>query len=101
MWSTRPSKSNVVSRGREAVIRYVERWFQAWQTFSGEVEEVVSAPEEDRAFVAVRLRGKGEGSGVKIDDRIFWAYELRGGRLYRISESNDRAEALDAAGLSE
>jgi hypothetical protein len=31
----------------------------------------------------------------------FWVYELRGGRLYRISEYNDRAEALEAAGLRE
>ena len=96
-----PVEEHVVSRGREAVIRYVERWLQAWETFSGEMEEVVSAPEEDRAFAVLRLRGRGKGSGVEIDDRLFWAYELRGGRLYRISEYNDRAEALEAAGLSE
>ena len=96
-----PVEEHVVSRGREAVIRYVERWLQAWETFSGEIEELVSAPEEDRAFAVLRLRGRGKGSGVEIDDRLFWAYELRGARLYRISEYNDPAEALEAAGLSE
>jgi hypothetical protein len=49
--------------------------------------------------VAIRLRGTGKGSGVEIDRRGFWVYELRGDRLYRISEYNDRAEALEAAGL--
>jgi ketosteroid isomerase-like protein len=96
-----PREENVVARSREAVIQYVERWLQAWETFSGEVEEVVSAPVEDRAFVALHLRGRGKGSGVEIDDPLFWAYELRGGRLYRISEYSDRAEALEAAGLEE
>ena len=96
-----PVEEQVVYRGPEAVTQYAEGWLEAWETFSGEVEEVVSAPEEDRAFVALRFRGRGKGSGVEIDERGFWAYELRGGRLYRISEYSDRAEALEAAGLSE
>ncbi len=65
------------------------------------MEEVETAPAEDRAFIALRFRGRGKGSGVEIDERGFWVYELRGGRLYRISEYNDRADALEAAGLSE
>ena len=96
-----PREEHAVYRGPEAVIQYVERWLEAWDTFSGEAEEVESAPTEDRAVVALRLRGTGKGSGVDIDDRLFWVYELRGGRLYRISEYRDRAEALEAAGLSE
>jgi len=78
-----------------------ERWLEAWDTFVGEAEEVESAPAEDRAFVALRFRGRGKGSGIEIEDRLFWVAEVRGGRLYRISEYSDRAEALEAAGLSE
>ena len=94
-----PREEQVVYRGPEDVMRYVERWLEAWQAFSGEVEEVVSAPAEDRAFVVLRLRVQGKGSSVEINEPAFWAYELRGGRLYRISEFNDRDEALEAAGL--
>ena len=65
-----PAEEHVVYRGREAVIQYSERWLEAWTTsFLGEVEEVVSAPVEDHAFIALRFRG----SGVEIDDRLFWA----------------------------
>jgi ketosteroid isomerase-like protein len=96
-----PREEHAVYRGPEAVIQYVERWLEAWDTFFGEAEEVESAPAEDRAFIALRLRGTGKGSGVEIDDRLFWVYELRGGRLYRISEYSDRAEALEAVGLRE
>jgi ketosteroid isomerase-like protein len=97
-----PVEEQVLYRGPEAVIQYTERWLDAWDTFLGEVEEAKSAPAEDRAFIALRLRGTGKESGVEIeDDRLFWVAEVRGGRLYRISEHNDRAEALEAAGLSE
>jgi ketosteroid isomerase-like protein len=96
-----PVEEQVVYRGPEAATRYAERWVEAWETFSAEVEEVESAPAADRVFVALRFRGRGTGSGVEIDERGYWVYELRGGRLYRISEYSDPAEALEAAGLSE
>ena len=96
-----PREEHAVYRGPEAVVEYAKRWLEAWDTFFGEAEEVESAPAEDRAVVALRLRGRGKGSGVEIDERLFWVYALRGGRLYRISEYPDRAEALEAAGLSE
>jgi ketosteroid isomerase-like protein len=96
-----PVEEQVVRRGQEAVVQYAERWLEAWDTFSGEPEEVKSAPAADCAFLALRFRGRGKGSGVEIDERGFWVYELRGGRLYRISEYSDRAEALAAAGLRE
>ena len=49
----------------------------------------------------IRFRGRGKGSGVEIDDTLFWAAELRGGTLYRISEYSTRDEALEAVGVSE
>ena len=96
-----PVEEHAVYRGPEAVRQYTQRWLEAWDTFSLEAEEVESTPVENRAFSAIRLRGAGKGSGVGIDQRGFWVYELRGGRIYRISEYSDRVEALEAAGLSE
>ena len=96
-----PLEEHVVYRGPEAVIQYAERWLEAWETFLGEVEEVESAPAEDRAFIALRFRGKGKGAESRSTTAGFWVAEVRGGRLYRISEYSDRAEALEAAGLSE
>ena len=96
-----PVEEHAVYRGPEAVSQYTQRWLEAWDTFSLEAEEVESTSAENRAFSAIRMRGTGKGSGVEIDQRGFWVYELRGGRLYRISEYSDRAEALEAAGPSE
>ena len=96
-----PVEEHAVYRGPEAVSQYTQRWLEAWDTFSLEAEEVESTSAENRAFSAIRMRGTGKESGVEIDERGFWVYELRGGRLYRISEYSDRAEALEAAGLSD
>jgi ketosteroid isomerase-like protein len=97
-----PREEHTTYHGREAFTEYAKRWLEVWETsFSAEPEEIEIAPAGDRAFVALRFRGSGKGSGVEIDDRMFWDGELRGGRLYRISEYTDRREALEAAGLSE
>jgi ketosteroid isomerase-like protein len=96
-----PVEEDAVYRGPEAVTQYAKGWLEAWGTFLGEVEEIESTPVKDRAFIVVRFRGGGKGSGVAIDTRGFWVSESRGGRLYRISDYTDRAEALEAAGLSE
>jgi ketosteroid isomerase-like protein len=97
-----PIEEHAAHHGPEAFVEYMKRWLEAWETsFSAEMEEIEITPAGDRAFVGMRFRGRGKGSGVEIDDRLFWVGELRGGRLYRISEYNDRGEALKAAGLSE
>jgi ketosteroid isomerase-like protein len=96
-----PVEEHATFRGPEGVAQYAKRWLEAWGTFSGEQEEVKSTPAKNRGFSVIRFRGMGKGSGVEIDDPIYWVYELRGGRLYRISEYTERAEALEAAGLSE
>jgi ketosteroid isomerase-like protein len=96
-----PIEEHATIRGREAFTEYLERWLEAWETFMGEAEEIEVTPAGDRAFLALRFRGSGKGSGVAIDDPIFWVGELRGGRLHRISEYTNREEALEAAGSSE
>jgi ketosteroid isomerase-like protein len=96
-----PVEEDTTYHGPEGFAEYAKRFLEVWETsFSAEAEEVEIAPAGDRAFVALRFRGSGKGSGVEIDDRVFWDGELRGGRLYRISEYTKREEALKAAGLS-
>jgi len=96
-----PVEEQTVYRGPEACTEYAQRWLDVWDTFSTEVEETESAPTPNRVFARMRFRGRGKGSGVEIDDTLFWAAELRGGRLYRINEYSTRAEALEAVGLRE
>ena len=97
----KPVEEHTTRHGREAFTEYVKGWLEAWETFLAEPEEIEITRAGDHAFIAIRSRGSGKESGVEIDDPLFWVSELRGGRLYRISEYTDRQEALEAAGLSE
>ena len=55
----------------------------------------------DRAFVWVRFSGHGAESGVPIDMELAHVNMVEGGKLRRIEEYQERADGLEAAGLSE
>ena len=56
----------------------------------------------DRVFLTAHHRGRGRGgSGVEVDARLYSVYTLRNGKVLRIDEYADRAEALEATGLAE
>jgi ketosteroid isomerase-like protein len=87
------------TRGRDAVRSYVQRWESEWDTYKAIPEECVDGG--DRVVATVFSRGRGRGSGIEIDARFHRVYTLRDGKIVRMDEFAQRAEALEAAGLSE
>jgi ketosteroid isomerase-like protein len=57
--------------------------------------------DEERVLVFVRVTATGEGSGVPVELRVAHELTLRNGLVVRCKVHADRAEALEAAGLSE
>ena len=55
----------------------------------------------DRAFVWTHQFGHGAESGIAMDMELAEVWTLEGGRIRRIEEYFDRAEALEAVGLAE
>jgi ketosteroid isomerase-like protein len=51
--------------------------------------------------VALRYRGRGKGSEVPVEGLFFHVVELRDGKFLRVKEYTDKAQALEAVGLSE
>ena len=86
--------------GPDAVRANYARWMEAWE---GEpdttVEEVIGVG--DHVFVIACFQGRGRGSGVRVKQRLYEVYTLRNGRILRVDEFSDRAEALEAVGLRE
>jgi ketosteroid isomerase-like protein len=76
-----------------------ERWASAFDELTVTVEETIDAG--DRVVVVAHHRGRGRRSGVEVDARYYEVYTVREGKVSRIDEFADRAEALQAAGLSE
>ena len=55
----------------------------------------------DRVIVRVEFAGHGRASGAEFSGRVFAVYTVRDGLIVRIEDFVDRAQALEAVGLSE
>ena len=80
----------------------IEQWRTAvvdvWETFHGELDELIDAG--DRVVTASRIRGRGKGSGVDVEMRVFQVWTVRDSKVVRIVGGyRDRSEALADAGL--
>lgn len=96
-----PMEENVSYRGREAVTGYLNDWLEAWDEFEIETEDIELAPGTGLIWVALRYRGRGKGSEITVDGLFFHVLRVRDGQFLGGKEYTDKAEALEAAGLSE
>ncbi|HEX5975094.1 MAG TPA: nuclear transport factor 2 family protein [Rubrobacteraceae bacterium] len=55
----------------------------------------------DRVLAFGRIRARGRESGLELDSETGWVFTLRDGKLVKTEGFLSRAEALEAAGLSE
>jgi len=88
-----------VHRGIDAIRKQVERWEEAYPDL--EVAPLEAKENGDGVFLWVRFSGHGAGSGLPIDMELAHVLTLEEGRVRRLEEFTDRAEALAAVGLSD
>ena len=88
-----------VGRGHEFLSRAIAQWIGTFEDWREEIEEVRDAG--DRVYVAAHQHGRGKGSGVELTQRYGIVYEVAGGRIVGMTMYPDRAEAAEAAGLSD
>ena len=92
-------EGHIPSRGLEAAIGVRRRWLESWEGHQIDVEEIKDGA--DSVVACVHLTGRGKRSGVEVDLRVYMHFKLRDGKIVYIYEYADRAEALEATGLSE
>ena len=83
--------------GPEAIAGVFRSWVEAYPDLRVDPLEMGSTGE--RVFVWVRFSGHGAGSGVTIDMERAIVYTVKQGKVRRVEEYFDRAQALEAAGL--
>jgi ketosteroid isomerase-like protein len=88
-----------VWRGSEQVRKFFEEDSDAWDERRLDAEEFIDAG--DCVVVLLHEFRRGKGSGVEIETDTAMVYEVRDRQVVRIQGYMNRAEALDAAGLSE
>ena len=95
-----PPHDRRLSRGVTEMGRRFGEWIAAWENLRVSAEKIVGA--EDRVVVLNRFQGRGKESGTPtVDFGGASFFTLRDGKVVRLILYTDRAEALEAAGLSE
>jgi ketosteroid isomerase-like protein len=83
--------------GVESAMRNRNQWFDTWDEHRIELEEVIE--EGDSVVVLVHISARGRTSGVEVDARFYAQFKVRDGKVVYIFDHEDRAAALEAAGL--
>jgi ketosteroid isomerase-like protein len=89
----------VSADGIDAVRRYMESFANYWDEIRFEPTEFIDAG--DRVVVVADLVGRGKASGVAVERTWAYVWTIRAGKALRMDGYTDRAEALEAVGLSE
>lgn len=85
--------------GRVAVIEASRRYWGTWDDYSLDADELIDAGSS--VVVVVHERGRGKGSGAPFDRHWAQVWTFRDGRIVRWELFLDKADALEAAGMSE
>jgi ketosteroid isomerase-like protein len=82
--------------GHQGVIQAFANWMGTWEDYRVEVEELTDLG--DHVLARTRHHGRGKGSGVEVEQRIFQLWSLQNDKVVRARMYYDEAEALEAAG---
>jgi ketosteroid isomerase-like protein len=86
--------------GHEQLRGFLRQYYEVWESFEDELQEVIDAG--DRVVSVVTSRGRGRASGVDVEWRgNAGVWTIRDGKVIRVVWFPSREEALDAAGLRE
>jgi ketosteroid isomerase-like protein len=87
-------------RGHDGVRAFWRSWLAAWETVEFDVEGVLDAGDSVVALIGDQhLRGRRSGIAVEFPPYAI-IFTMRDGKVIRWAWFPDRAEALEAAGLS-
>jgi len=89
-----------IYRGVDAVRGYLRNFTENFDEFVFQAEDIIGV-DEDRVLVPLRVITRGKGSGAAVEIAAGWIFTMRDGLVIKVEAFLDRAEALEAAGLSE
>jgi ketosteroid isomerase-like protein len=88
-----------VFHGHDGLRRFFKERNAIWGEIEDEPKELIDAG--DHVVSADTERGRGRRSGVEVEMTQYAVWTLRSGKVVRVVWFPTRAEALEAAGLSE
>jgi len=90
----------ITTRGYEGTVHGVDQFLDAAQDYRVNVLEVTDLG-NSQVLAVMRLAMKGKASDIDVNATIFSIVTVEDGLIIRLDEYLERAEALEAVGLSE
>jgi ketosteroid isomerase-like protein len=85
--------------GHAGVVEAIAVWPDQWDDYQLEIVQIVDAG--DHVVVRTHQRGRGKGSGVDVEDEIWFVFGFRNGKVAEWRMFGAEREALEAVGLRE
>ena len=85
---------------RETAAKAMRAYAEMFESYSITLEEVIHTS-EDHVVTAVRDEGRIKGTASEVRNQFFHCITFRDGLVARFLSHTNRAQALEAAGLSE
>jgi uncharacterized protein len=95
----RADPDDATYHGKEGFLQATTDWTEDFSEWSVLPEEFIDAG--DRVLVRVRQMARGEASGIPVEGQFWFVFEVRAGRVAKVSFYIRRDAALEAAGLEE
>jgi hypothetical protein len=99
-WSNSIGPLKGIYRGRQEVVRLWRTFLDAWDEVQWNPEEIIEV-DETQVVVVNHVEMRGRGSGVDVDAIGVQLWTFEAGEAQRVKLYQSKAEALEAAGLSE
>jgi ketosteroid isomerase-like protein len=96
-WVVPDHPEGAVRHGPDGAIEFFREWAEPWEDLNVDWEFEQAGP--DAALAIIDMRGRGRGSGVPTEMRLFQLWTARDGRVVRMEMFPDLDEARRAAGL--
>jgi len=90
-------ENHTVFHGLDGALWIRRGWLDAWAEHRMDIEEIIDRG--DDVVVSMHVIARGKGSGVEVDVRLYPHAKIRDGKVVYIFEHEDRAGALEAAGV--
>jgi ketosteroid isomerase-like protein len=88
-----------VFHGHDGLRGFFRAWYEAWGHVEADLEDLIDAGVQVISVETTRGRGRASGVEVELPHAAVWT--VRDGKIIRVVWFGTRAEALEAAGLSE
>ena len=99
-WSNSIGPAKGVHRGKEEVRKFWMSFLEAFEAMHWDEREIIEL-DSSQVLVVTHFRARGRGSGIEVDASGAQLWTVRDRKVQNVKLFQSKADALDAAGLSE